>query len=175
MLAGCTQGPRPAGAPPRDRQRAQELHDEGLALLGDGDSVAAETKLRQALDCDPFLGPAYSNLGVSLVRQGKAYDASWALRHAAALMPRASQPRMNLGVLLQELGRYEQAEEQLREALQLAPGDIEIVGQLALLHVRTNKRTSETAAWLAAIVEQDDHPAWKHWAQLELAKGLETP
>lgn len=166
LLCGCA-APAPRGGsapPPRDRERAEQSNTDGLALLEQGRATEAEERFRAALDADPFLGAAHSNLGVALLQQGKLYEAAFALRSACSLLPRASQPRTNLGLLFELVGQHGRAEEELRQALSLAPDDIEIVGHLARVHLRQNKHTSETLAWLERVVVEDDDPRWRRWA-----------
>ncbi len=155
----------------RDTFEANRLNADGLALVEQGAFAQAEEHFRQALDADPWHGAAHCNLGVALVEQGKPYDAVWQLQYACRLMPRAAQPRVNLGILYEITGRYGLAEEQLSAALSLSPGDIEIVGQLARLHVRQDKHTENTLAWLQTVASQDDDADWRRWARLELIRN----
>jgi Tfp pilus assembly protein PilF len=175
-LSGCAlRASRPLGSafPQRDRVQAERLNEQGLALVQEGDFAAAEKRLREALAADPYHGPAHCNLGLVLLQQDKFYEAGWELRYACQLMPRASQPRANLGILYETVGRYGPAEEHLKAALRLSPDDIEVIGHLARTHVRQDKTTPETLAWLQSIATQDDHPAWRRWAGEQLIQ-LET-
>jgi len=166
--AGCVPRAAPSWALQRDSVAAQRCNAQGLALLEAGQAAEAGKRFGAALDADPFYGPAHSNLGIALLQQGQYFEAANELRYARQLMPRASQPRANLGILFELVGQYGEAEEQLREALRLAPEDVEIIGQLARVHVRQGKHTPETVAWLQTIASQDDHPAWRHWAGQQL-------
>ncbi len=167
-LCGCAhreRGLHGAGAPRRDRLAAQRWNDEALELLANERFEDAEKLLRRSLTADAFFGPAHCNLGVCLLELGKYYDAGWHLNYAAKLMPRASQPRVNLGVLYEKVGKYDESEQLLRAALERAPDHIEIIGQLARVHLRQDKCTSETLAWLQQVAAQDDDPAWRDWAR----------
>ncbi len=173
-LSACTLGTNKAEAlrvHARDTFEANRLNADGLALVEQGAFAQAEEHFRRALDADPWHGAAHCNLGVALLEQGKPYDAVWQLQHACRLMPKAAQPRVNLGILYEITGRYGLAEEELQEALSLSPGDIEIVGQLARLHVRQDKHTQNTLAWLQTVVSQDDDAEWRRWARLELIRN----
>lgn len=154
----------------RDPYAAGRFNAEGLALVDQGDCPLAESKFRAALQSDPFYGPAHCNLGVSLLEQGKFYEAGWALQFACKLMPKAAQPRANLGILYEAVGRYAEAESELRAALELSPEDIEVIGQLARVHVRQNKHTEQTRDWLQAVASQDDDPTWRGWAREQLIR-----
>lgn len=168
--AGCRSAGPAAPVVARDRLRAQQVNDAGLALLASGQCAEAQAAFEAALAADPYYGPAHSNLGVALLQQQRFYEAGWSLRHAAQLMPRASQPRANLGILFEAVGRYGVAEEELRKALALAPEDIEIIGHLARVHVRQGRCTNETLAWLETVATQDDDAAWRAWARQQLTR-----
>ena len=173
-VVGCTHsGPRRASltpAPP-DRATAGRLNGEGLALVERSEFAQAEPKFRSALEADPWLGAAHANLGVTLLQLGKYYEAAWELQYASQLMPHASAPRTNLGILFEQTGRYTDAESQLRDALALDPEDVEIIGQLARIHVRQNKFTPETKSWIEKIASSDDQPQWRDWARTELLRA----
>ena len=173
-LSACTLGTNKAEAlrvHARDAFAANRLNAEGLALVEQGAFAQAEEHFRKALDADPWHGAAHCNLGVALLKQGKPYNAVWQLQYASRLMPRAAQPWANLGILYEITGRYGLAEEQLSAALSLSPGDIEIVGQLARLHVRQDKHTENTFAWLQSVATQDADADWRRWARLELIRN----
>lgn len=169
-LCGCshTNG-RQVTAAHRDRAKAEQLRDAALADIDRGAWADAESKLRAALDADPFDGPAHANLGVVLWKQGKLFDAGWALRHACQLMPKAAQPRHNLGLLFESAGRNGLAEEQYRAALLCDPDDVEIVGHLARVRVRQSKFDPETFALVQTIATSDNDEHWRTWAQGFLA------
>ncbi len=177
-LWGCdvpmASGPR-ISVPPRDRALAERLNEEGLTLVSEGCCAEAISKFRSAVEADLYFGPGHCNLGVTLLQQGTSfYEAACELRDACRLMPKAGQPRANLGILYELVGRYGEAEEHLRAALRFSPDDIEIIGHLARVHVRQNKRTEETLAWLQTIATQDDKPAWRSWAGEQLTR-IENP
>lgn len=154
-----------------DRALAQRLNDEGLKQVADGHVDAALQSFQCAVESDPYWGIAHCNLGVTLLLKGRMYDGGWELRNACRLMPKAAQPRANLALLYESVGKYGQAEEELRAALALAPEDVEIIGQLARLHVRQGQRSDETVAWLEIIAAQDDDTAWRTWARQQLTQS----
>lgn len=175
LVPGCTSLRHQAAPPPRDRAQAEHFNQRGLELAQAGRLADAEQSFRKALDADPYLGPAHSNLGVALLQMGKLFDAGWELRQACQLMPSAAPPRTNLGILYQTVGRQGLAEDNFRAALLLAPEDLQIIGQLALLKVRQNQADGETVAWLQQLTEQDNDPAWRSWAGEKLALLKNAP
>jgi Flp pilus assembly protein TadD len=170
----CTTATSSPGRLCRDPAAAGQLNERGLALIEKEQLPEAEACFRQALQADPYYGPAHANLGVVLLQQHKLYEAGWELRYAAQLMPRAAAPRANLGVLYESVGRYGPAEENLRQALELMPDDVEVIGYLARLHVRQGKCASDTLAWLKTVSTQDDNPAWRGWAREQLIRHSST-
>lgn len=155
----------------RDPYAAARLNEQGLALVERDDCAQAEERFRQALSADPFCGPAHNNLGVALLKLGRVYDAGWSFQYACKLMPKAAAPRANLGLLFEQCGRYDEAERELTAALADSPQDVEIMGHLARVHVRRGKHTSDTNSWLQAVASQDDDPAWRSWARLQLTRN----
>lgn len=169
LLAGCQTVPNRDAPGLRDPRQALALNEQALQQIAAEQLDDAAEALRAALAADPYCGPAHCNLGIVLLRQGQFYEAGWQLRYACQLMPKASQPRASLGMLYELVGRYGDAEEELRKALEQAPGDIEIMGQLARVHVRQGKHTDETWAWLQTVATQDDDHEWRRWAGNVLA------
>lgn len=149
-----------------------QWHNGRTAVSQEVDSRVkkAEERFRQALGVDPFYGPAYTNLGVTLLLQSRHLESAQASRAACQLMPRAASPRHNLGILFDACGRYGPAERELRHALELNPDDIEIIGHLARVRVRQGQRDEELQGWLETVAANDDHPAWRDWAALELTR-----
>lgn len=179
ILSGCVS---PAGGPgvprpsvARDPYRAGRLNAEGLSLAGQGCFAEAESVFRDAIGADAFCGQAHCNLGLVLLEQKRFYEAATQLEFACRLMPKASQPRHNLGVLYEKVGRFELAEEELRQALRLAPDDIEIIGHLARVNIRTGSQSGEVREWLQILALRDDDAAWNGWARRQLSTLQHKP
>jgi len=95
----------------------------GLAFLRSGDNTAAENAFRNALNLQPDLAEANSNLGTLLASRRDYSEASWYLSKAVAASPANAEFRHKLGILLAITHDYRGAKLQLEEALRLAPGD----------------------------------------------------
>jgi tetratricopeptide (TPR) repeat protein len=146
-----------------------------LALLQEGRFAEAQAALQSAVEHDPFLGAAYNNLGIAQLKLEKPFEAAFSFQNAIRLT-KAVTPRTNLGILLERAGNLEAAEENYRAALRDSPDDVEIVGYLARLHVRQNRLTPETRAWLHVVAAQENDSTWRQWAQRELARtSFEAP
>ena len=111
---------------------------------------------------------------MALLKQDKFYQAGWSLQFACKLMPKAAQPRANLGILYERVGQLGNAEQELRTALERSPDDVEIIGQLARVHVRQSKHTDETQTWLQTVASRDDDAQWRGWAREQLIRAGNT-
>ena len=102
----------------------------GLAFLKSGDSAAAENAFRNALNLQPDLAEANSNLGILLASRRDYGEASWYLGKAVAASPANAEFRHRLGIVFAMTHDYRGARLQLEEALRLAPADAEIRADL---------------------------------------------
>ena len=59
--------------------------------------------------------------------------------------------------------------ETLRKALELAPDNVEVIGNLARLLVRTGRKDDRTRELLGQVVMKDHRPEWTEWARERLA------
>jgi tetratricopeptide (TPR) repeat protein len=95
--------------------------DWGVVQLALGRSADAEASFRRALELNPNLASAYSNLGVCLQRRGAVEEAIWAYRRAVQIDPQFGSAYANLGRLLSTHGRHEEALPAMQMAMQLNP------------------------------------------------------
>jgi tetratricopeptide (TPR) repeat protein len=101
------------------------------ALTGLGRFQEAADACRRALELDPGLAMAQSNLGVALRAMGRPLPAIEAFRAAIALQPDQAEAYSNLGVLLTEQGRRDEAAQVLRQVLAFRPDYAEALYNLA--------------------------------------------
>ncbi len=101
------------------RTRAESLFFEGCRLLLDGQVVAAEYCLREAIGLRAGFPEAHANLALLLDQSGRKAEAETYYRQALALDPCDAQTHVNVGVMLAGLMRFDEAEAHYREALAL--------------------------------------------------------
>jgi tetratricopeptide (TPR) repeat protein len=86
-----------------------------------GDSQTAEHLFRQALDLEPNMAAALTNLGNLVYRQGELHEARRLYERALDHDPIQPEARYNLANLLEDLGQTELAIAELRRVCAAAP------------------------------------------------------
>lgn len=86
-----------------------------------GDAQAAEHLFRQAIDLEPNMAAALTNLGNLVYRQGELAEARRLYERALEHDPVQPEARYNLGNLLEDLGETELAIAELRKVCAAAP------------------------------------------------------
>jgi len=94
---------------------------EACAAEDRGDSGTAEHLFRQAIDLEPHMAAALTNLGNLLYRQGEANEARRLYERALECDPQQPEARYNLANLLEDLGEIELAIAELRKVCAAAP------------------------------------------------------
>ncbi|MGN6108575.1 MAG: tetratricopeptide repeat protein [Kofleriaceae bacterium] len=94
---------------------------EACAAEDRGDSQTAEHLFRQALDLEPHMAAALTNLGNLVYRQGELAEARKLYERALEHDPAQPEARYNLGNLLEDLGETELAIAELRKVCVAAP------------------------------------------------------
>lgn len=118
-LAGVTAA---AEAPPAEKPKgAYDWFAAGLEKEGTGDLAAAADCYRKALNADPGLAAAHSNLGGVAFHQGDVSLARIEFEAALALDPEQPEARYNLATLLYQQGEVERAAAELRRVVQQNP------------------------------------------------------
>jgi tetratricopeptide (TPR) repeat protein len=161
-LAAHGQGPAA-----RDRT-AYDWFLEALRIEVESESEA-EACYRHALDGDPGLAAAHTNLGALAYRRGDIEGARQAFEAALACDPDQPEARYNLATLLYEAGEVEVAASELRRVVQAAPSFADAHYNLATalerlgskrqarehlesylaLVASTAEATTDQAAWIA--------------------------
>jgi Flp pilus assembly protein TadD len=95
--------------------------------------------IRRAIERDPDLAEAHTNLGILLARGGEFGKAEASFREAIRLEPASSDPRVNLANVLMPAGRVAEAEGELQAALRRKPEDAGARYSLAMLLGRTGR------------------------------------
>lgn len=157
---------------PRTRNTvlAQQLNDDALKHIEAGELDEAQALFRKALDADLLYPAAHNNLGLVLLRQGKMYESAWEFSYAAKLMPHSAEPRHNLGSLMEKMGRFEEAEGHYEAALAIDDGNVEVIGHLARVYVKQDRRDERVISLLKKLAFQSDVGDWNRWARMWLVK-----
>jgi tetratricopeptide (TPR) repeat protein len=116
--------PLPTGKAARVSGAQRSAYDcfvEGLGLEGKGLEEEAASCYRQAVQLDPGLSAAHTNLGTLAYRRGDRGAARGAFEQALSLDPEQAEARFNLANLLIEDGEAELAASELRRVLQTVP------------------------------------------------------
>jgi Flp pilus assembly protein TadD len=152
----------------RDGQLAQKFNQQGLEAIEAGEFDKAEELFREALEADLFYPSAHNNLGLALLKRQRWYEAAWEFQYAAKLMPKAVEPKHNLANLLEKTGDYAGAEELYEHALELSPDDIEVMGHLARVYVKTKRKPERLQELLKELAYRSDANGWDAWARRKL-------
>ena len=139
----------------KEELTAQEWFERGYVFQQDKNLDEAERSYRNAIELDPSLPEAYSNLGLLLHANLKRYnEAEAAYRKAIELNPSYATAYYNLGNLLSDenLKRYEEAEAAYRKAIELNPSNATAYSTLGIL-LKNLKRTEEAEAAYRKAIE----------------------
>jgi tetratricopeptide (TPR) repeat protein len=122
VLALADARPDDAATAAAPNQTAYDWFASGLAEENQpGQAAQAEASYRKALDLDPGLSAAHTNLGSLAYRKGDIAGARIELGAALALDPEQPEARYNLAGILYEQGEIEQAASELRRVVEHSP------------------------------------------------------
>ena len=179
LAAGCGAGARRCGYETLSQTRcrnallAQQRNEEGLAHVEDGDWDAAEASFRAALEADLFYPAAHNNLALCLVRRQRPYEAAWELTFASRLAPHSAGPRNNLGLVMEGVGRLDQAKAYYEQALAIDPDNLEAMGHLARVYVKTDEQGESLRELLRELALGGNEQGWDVWARQQLIRMRE--
>jgi tetratricopeptide (TPR) repeat protein len=121
-LAGVTSAQDAAVDETVAPQGAYDWFSSGLAKeAAPDDSAAAEVCYRKALESDPGLAAAHTNLGGLAFRRGDMSLARIEFEAALSLDPEQPEARYNLAAIFYQLGEIERAAAELRRVVQQSP------------------------------------------------------
>ena len=159
----------------RSTRSAHEESQRGLLCGENGEWEDAAAHFRAAVDMDPGLAAAWSNLGNTYLHTGKYYDAAWAFQTAAKLAPNAIEPKVNLGLLFETVGWRERAVEAYESALRIQPNDETITKHLARAKIQPGARGEPLRDLLDRLARTVRNSTWAEWAREQLARGSGPP
>jgi len=142
---------------------AQSAHDRGdleLALAG----------YERALEIEPSMAAAHTNVGNILFARGNLPAARAAYERALDCDPNLIEARFNLGNLLDDLSETELAIAELKRVCQAAPEFADAHYNLGLLLARIGGHT-QAATYLARYLELDPKSEWAVRARSVMAEA----
>jgi tetratricopeptide (TPR) repeat protein len=132
---------------------------EACAAEDRGDAPEAEALYLRALDIDPQLAAAMTNLGNLRHRTGDAAGARVMYERALMHDPTQAEARYNLGNILEDLGEHDLAIAELKRVTQAAPDFADAHYNLGLALVRVGG-TAQARRHLQRYLELDGSSEW---------------
>lgn len=142
---------------------------EACAAEDRGDSELAEHLLRQAIDLEPRMAAALTNLGNLVYRQGELEEARRLYERALDCDPIQPEARYNLGNLLEDLGETELAIAELRRVCATAPEFADAHYNLGLMLAQVGG-AAQARHHLERYLELDAASDWAGHARSYLAQ-----
>ncbi|MEZ4367597.1 MAG: tetratricopeptide repeat protein [Kofleriaceae bacterium] len=138
---------------------AYRLFLDGCLAEDRADLTAAEHLYRHALELEPNLAAAHTNLGNLLHQAGDHAGARAAYEHALELEPTQAEARYNLANVLEDEGELELAIAELRRVCAVAPDFADAHYNLGLLLAKVGG-LDQARAHLGRYVELDGGSSW---------------
>jgi tetratricopeptide (TPR) repeat protein len=142
---------------------------EACAAEDRGDSSTAEHLFRQAIDLEPRMAAALTNLGNLVYRQGELEEARRLYERALDHDPSQPEARYNLGNLLEDLGETELAVAELRRVCAAAPEFADAHYNLGIMLAQLGG-TAQAREHLERYLELDAASDWAGHARSYLAQ-----
>ena len=142
---------------------------EACAAEDRGDPTEAEALYRRALEIDPALAAAMTNLGNLRYRLGDVADARRLYERALDHDPTQAEARYNLGNLLEDLGETDLAIAELRRVTQVAPDFADAHYNLGLALARVGG-AAQARRHLERYLELDTASEWAGRARQYLSQ-----
>jgi Flp pilus assembly protein TadD len=142
---------------------------EACAAEDRGESTTAEHLFRQALDLEPNMAAALTNLGNLVYRQGELHEARSLYERALEHDPSQPEARYNLANLLEDLGETELAISELRRVCTASPEFADAHYNLGIMLAQVGG-TLQAKRCLERYLELDGASDWAHHARSFLAQ-----
>lgn len=154
-----------------DARHAYEHYLEGCRLDEDEDRFDdAERAYRSAIELDPSLANAFTNLGNLMVRRGKIEEAERLYVRALQVDPDQPEAYYNLGFLMYDQGNLPAAVLNFKRALRSDPSFADAHFNLAMALADMNRRGEAREHW-TAYLRLDPTSPWAEVARRELARA----
>src|SRR5262249_2267585 len=137
---------------------------EACAAEDRGDLELAEHLFRQAIDLEPNMAAALTNLGNLVYRQGEVEEARRLYERALDLDPVQPEARYNLANTLEDLGEIELAVAELRKVCAAAPDFADAHYNLGLMLAQLGG-TAQARQHLERYLELDAQSDWASHAR----------
>ena len=143
---------------------------EACAAEDRGDSQHAEHLFRQAIDLEPNMAAALTNLGNLVYRQGELEEARKLYERALEHDPNQPEARYNLANLLEDLGETELAIAELRKVCAAAPEFADAHYNLGIMLAQVGG-SAQARQHLERYLELDGASDWAVHARTFLAQA----
>jgi tetratricopeptide (TPR) repeat protein len=137
---------------------------EACAAEDRGESDVAEHLFRQALDLEPNMAAALTNLGNLVYRQGELHEARGLYERALDHEPAQPEARYNLANLLEDLGDTELAISEMRRVCAAAPEFADAHYNLGIMLAQVGG-TTQARQHLERYLELDGSSDWARHAR----------
>ncbi len=165
--------PEPAAVPATVEDGPTEAHGgstayrhfvEACAAEDRGDSDTAEHLFRLAIELEPRMAAALTNLGNLVYRQGELHEARRLYERALEHDPAQPEARYNLANLLEDLGETDLAIAELRRVCAAAPEFADAHYNLGIMLAQVGG-TTQARQCLERYLELDATSDWAHHAR----------
>jgi len=151
-----------------DHKRAYEAYLEGCRLDESEHTYdGAEAAYRQAIQLDPSLANALTNLGNLMFKRGRTQEAEQFYRRALALDPEQPEAFYNLGFLLYDRGEVVEAITSFKRALASDPSFADAHFNLAMAYHDAERAPEARTHW-EAYLRLDPDSQWAEIARRHL-------
>ncbi|MCU0704709.1 MAG: tetratricopeptide repeat-containing glycosyltransferase family protein [Fimbriiglobus sp.] len=158
--------------PPRDDEKPEALHADGLRLLQAGQLTEAEPRLLRAVQLRPAVADWHEHLAILYARRRQFAEAAVTFRVALRLDPSSAARWNNLAVAYRDLGNLPAAEAAFREAVRRDPTSHDLRTALVRVLADQNKANEAVAEAERATADLPDSPhTWTALGLRRVARG----
>ncbi len=154
-------------------RRTSKIHSMALCRKGldaqeQGELTRARRHFQEAVKQDDRNARAWTALGILNFEQNDLQAASLAFHRASRLEPNRYEPLFNLGVLLESAGKQSLAIRKYEAALECAPGQVEVMENLARCYIQAGIKRQEVRHLLTMALKSEQRVEWILWIEQRL-------